>query len=373
MNPKPESVQNALTHRQRFAAIIDVRTPAEYAEDHIPGAINVPVLDNDERVIVGTLHRTDPFAARKMGAALIARKIADHLDRQFSAHDRNWNPLIYCWRGGQRSGSMATILARVGWQVTLLEGGYRDFRRHVHESLVTLPSQFHFRVLCGVTGSGKSRILQALAEHPDMQVLDLEAIACHRGSVLGVEPALRQPTQKAFETQLWAKLHQFDPSRPVYVESESKRIGKLHVPDSLMSAIRHGQCISVDTAMPVRVQLLCQDYQHFIDDRQRLLEPLQALVPLHGHERIQEWLTMIQAEHFELFVQDMLQTHYDPLYLRSMPKNYVHFSEAQRVVLAGADPASYQAAAEALMALPPGPEACCETPEGPTSGESSQG
>ena len=221
-----------------FDAVIDVRSPAEFAEDHVPGALSCPVLDDEERARVGTLYKqVSPFAARKVGAALVAANIARHIEANFLEHPRQWRPLVYCWRGGKRSGSMTHVLREIGWAAQQLDGGYKSFRRHVIGELDALAAGLRFRVLCGLTGSGKSRLLRALAERGE-PVLDLEAIAAHRGSVLGDLPQEPQPSQKGFETQLWQALRKLDPSRTVFVESESRKIGNLRVPEivSLMLA-----------------------------------------------------------------------------------------------------------------------------------------
>src|SRR5690606_7651800 len=204
-----------VTTLDRYDAIIDVRSPLEFAEDHIPGAINCPVLSNEERVEVGTLYRqAGAFAAKTVGAALVAKNSAQHIENSFADHPQGWKPLIYCWRGGNRSGAMAHILARIGWSATQLEGGYKAYRGHVNTELATLPASFRFHVLCGPTGSGKSRLLRHLTEQ-GAQVLDLEALARHRGSVLGNLPDQPQPSQKRFESCIWQLLRHYDPSRPV--------------------------------------------------------------------------------------------------------------------------------------------------------------
>ena len=179
----------------QFDEIIDVRTPAEFAEDHIPGSINCPVLDNEQRIEVGTLYKQhSPFEAKKIGAAYVAENIAYHLRHTFQDRNKDWTPLIVCWRGGQRSGSMTLIFRRVGWDAQQLQGGYKDYRQLVIENLAELPRKMSFRVVCGATGSGKSRVLQELAARGE-QILDLEDIACHKGSVLGVLPGTDQLPQ----------------------------------------------------------------------------------------------------------------------------------------------------------------------------------
>src|SRR5690349_168292 len=177
-----------------FDAVIDARTPAEYALDHIPGAVSAPVLDDSQRAEVGTLYKqVSPFEAKKLGAALIAQNVAHHIEQMFRGKDKNWRPLVYCWRGGKRSGAMAHILREVGWDASTLEGGYRAYRRWVVQQLEEIPSRFGFHVIHGPTGSGKSRFLAAL-ERAGAQALDLEALAAHRGSVLGGLPQRPQPS-----------------------------------------------------------------------------------------------------------------------------------------------------------------------------------
>ena len=211
-----------ITQLHEFDEIIDVRSPAEFAEDHIPGAISCPVLDDAQRVCIGTLYKQSPFEAKKAGAVLIARNIARHLEDHWQQRPKSWHPLIYCWRGGQRSGAMTHILRQIGFAAERLDGGYKSYRQHVLQQLPTLPAKLSFRVLCGLTGSGKSRLLIAL-EQAGAQVLDLEKIARHRGSVLGDLPDEAQPSQKSFDSQLLARLASFDSAIPVYVESESKK------------------------------------------------------------------------------------------------------------------------------------------------------
>jgi tRNA 2-selenouridine synthase len=190
----------------RFSEVVDVRSPAEFAEDHIPGAINRPVLNDAERERVGTIYKqVNPFEARKLGAALVSRNIARHIDEHFVGKGKDYRPLVYCWRGGQRSGSLALVLNQIGFRVSVLHGGYKTYRGEVMDGLRDLPKRFDFRILAGATGSGKTRVLRALAEAGG-QVLDLEAIACHRGSLLGSEPDAPQPAQRWFESQLHQQL-----------------------------------------------------------------------------------------------------------------------------------------------------------------------
>lgn len=311
-----------LAQLAEFSEIIDTRTPAEFAEDHIPGAINLPVLDNEERIRVGTLHKqASPFEAKKVGAALVSRHIAEHIAQHFLAMPSSYRPLVYCWRGGNRSGSMTHVLQRIGFKAMQLEGGYKTYRRSVIEALDALPPRFEYRVICGPTGCGKSRLLQVL-ENRGAQVLDLEAFAAHRGSLLGNLPDQSQPSQKSFESRIWDKLRRFDPGQPVYVESESKKIGKLRVPETLLASIRQGSSLWIDADMQNRVALLLEEYAHFLDAPETLLSLIGFLTPLRGTETIERWINQIRSRQWSDFVRDMLENHYDPAYEKSLARNY---------------------------------------------------
>lgn len=346
--PAVLSFSEILPRLQQFDTIIDVRSPAEFAEDHIPGAINCPVLDDAQRVQIGTMYKQiNAFEAKKLGAALVAKNIAQHIESRFLDHPHDWKPLVYCWRGGNRSGAMAHILARIGWPVIQIEGGYKAFRANVNAELATLPQQFNFRVLCGPTGSGKSRLLQELAAQ-GAQVLDLEELANHRGSVLGNMPAAPQPSQKRFESCLWQLLRDFDATQPVFVESESKKVGKLRVPDALMEKIRAAPCVAVELATPHRVQLLMEQYVHFVADPTLLNTQLDLLTPLHGREKITHWHQLADAGRMAELVEDLLHKHYDPAYLQSIKRNFKCFEQAALLPLPDNSDQTFQHAARQL-------------------------
>jgi tRNA 2-selenouridine synthase len=312
----------ALAELQAFDAILDARSPSEFAEDRLPGAINVPVLDDEERMLVGTVYKQrSAFEAKRVGAPIASHNIARHIETLFAEKPRDWKPLVYCWRGGGRSGSLAHVLRQVGWDARRLEGGYKAFRKQVVTDLETLPSRFRFQVICGATGSGKSRLLESLAE-AGAQVLDLEVLAAHRGSVLGDLPDNPQPSQKSFETSLWAALSGFDPARPVFVESESKKVGNLRVPDALITRMRDSECVRLEAGAAERVALLREDYAHFESRPGALAEKLDCLAPLHGAERISQWKTLLEAGDWDALVHDLLESHYDPAYRKSLLRNY---------------------------------------------------
>jgi len=330
-----------------FDTIIDARSEAEFALDHIPGAINCPVLNDEERILVGTTYKqVGSFEAKRLGAPLVAKNIARALETQFADKPRDWKPLVYCWRGGNRSGSMALIFAKVGWPVVQLDGGYKAFRGHV-AAVLEQPCTLDFRVVCGTTGSGKSRLLQVL-ETVGAQVLDLEQLAAHRGSVLGHLPGEPQPTQKAFETAVWEKLRRFDPTRPVFVESESKKVGNLRVPDAVMERMRASPCIALQLSRPNRVRLLMEDYEHFCAEPATLNAQLDHLVQLHGHATIAAWHEMANDGRMPELVDQLLVQHYDPAYLRSIDRNFVQYGQAQVLELDDIGEADFLAAARKL-------------------------
>ncbi len=263
-----------------FDDIVDVRSPAEFALDHIPGAINCPVLDDDERARVGTLYvQVSPFTARKVGAALVGRNIAHHIEASFAGKPKTWRPLIYCWRGGQRSAAMSHIMCQIGWDAKRLAGGYKTYRHAVVAGIEALAGKFDYRVICGLTGSGKTILLRHL-ERRGAQVLDLEQLAAHRGSLLGDLPGEPQPSQKMFESRLWQKLKSLDSKRPVFIESESRKVGNLTVPEPLIARMWQSRCVWLETATEVRVALLLRDYHHFTEDAPALCGRLDCLVTL---------------------------------------------------------------------------------------------
>jgi tRNA 2-selenouridine synthase len=307
---------------------IDVRSPAEFADDHVPGAESHPVLDDAERARIGTMYAVEsPFAARRAGAALVARNIAAMLEGPFAGKPRDWAPLVYCWRGGQRSRSLVHLLNEIGWRAVQLAGGYRAYRRHVITELGALPPRFRYRVVCGYTGSGKSRLLAALAAE-GAQVLDLEALAKHRGSLLGDLPLDPQPSQRGFESALFAALESFDDKRLVYVESESRRIGVLQLPDALLAAMRAADCVRLETPQSLRVGLLKSEYAHFLADATALPSLLARLTELHGKKTIERWTQAAAASDWDTLVADLLDVHYDPAYRRSIERNFPRIADA---------------------------------------------
>ena len=328
----PISAHEALARLVEFSDIIDARSESEYAEDRLPGALNWPSLNDAQRHLVGTEYKQiSPFVAQKRGAALAARNIAAHIERDVMDKPKDWLPLVYCWRGGKRSGSLALVLSQIGFRVNLLEGGYQQYRRAVLAALDALPGQYQYRVVCGMTGSGKSRLLHAL-QAQGAQVLDLEALANHRGSVLGLVPGERQPGQKQFESRVWAALRRFDPARPVFIESESKKVGDLRVPLALVECMRTAPCLRLDLALDARVALLIEDYRHFVDDPEAFCGRIDALRESRGKAQVEAWQQLARTGQAAPVVRELLLTHYDPNYLKSMQRNFTGLA-APRLVL----------------------------------------
>jgi len=331
MSLTPMSATEVIQRWTEFDTVIDARSEDEFAEDHLPGAVNWPTLNNAERIEIGTLYKqVNPFEARKRGAAIAARNISAHIERHVLAKPREWKPLAYCWRGGQRSGALSLILSQIGFRVTLIEGGYKAFRAAIVQDITQQVDRLHFKVVCGPTGSGKTRLLEALAAQ-GAQVLDLEDLANHRSSVLGAIPGLAQPSQKHFDTLIWDRLRHFEPERPVFVESESKKVGNLSVPISLMETMRSSPCLNLQLNDMERVALLLEDYHHMVDDVDYFCNRLSVLIPLKGHVVVEAWQAQARAGRFDAVVMDLLKNHYDPAYQQSMERNFEQFVKAQTI------------------------------------------
>lgn len=297
-----------------FDTIIDVRAPSEFAEDHLPGAISLPVLSDAERAEVGTVYVQDnPFKARKIGAALVAKNAARHLEGPLAEKAGGWRPLVYCWRGGQRSGSFASILSQIGWRVEVLEGGYRSYRRMVADSLYSTVFPAPVVLLDGNTGTAKTELLARLPAL-GVQTLDLEGMAQHRGSALGGQGA--QPSQKAFESALALAIAELDPDRPVLVEAESSRIGRINLPPELFKAMRAAPRITVEAPVDARSAYLCRAYADLVADTGALTDRLQHLVHLQGHERVAGWVQLAEAGAHQALAVELIRHHYDPRYAK---------------------------------------------------------
>jgi tRNA 2-selenouridine synthase len=299
---------------QHFDAVIDARSPGEFAEDRLPGAINLPVLEDDERARVGTIYtRESRFEARKLGAALVARNVARHLETTLADRPRDFRPLVYCWRGGQRSGAFALILAQVGWRVSVLEGGWRSWRRLVATALYERPFPAPVWLLDGNTGTAKTALLAELSAR-DVQVIDLEAMARHRGSIFGAMGG--QPAQKGFESALATAMARLDPNRPVVIEAESARIGALRLPPALWQAMVAAPVIRIEAPLAARARFLARAYDDLTRDGVALSERIAALSAFHPRTEVAHWQALAQNRDFEPLAAALMAAHYDPAYAR---------------------------------------------------------
>jgi tRNA 2-selenouridine synthase len=216
---------------------------------------------------------------------------------------------------------MGHILREVGWKAMTLQGGYQQYRRDLLAAMESLPGRLRFNVVCGPTGSGKSRLLRALAAR-GAQVLDLEALACHRGSLLGDIPGDPQPSQKMFESLVWDALRRFDARLPVFVEAESARIGALRVPVPLHGAMRAGAALALEVPIEARVRFLLQEYRHLLDDPGWLKHTLLRLAELHSNRAVAHWIGQVDAGDWEALARSLLTSHYDPAYRRSIAAGF---------------------------------------------------
>jgi tRNA 2-selenouridine synthase len=358
MSVNPVSAQDAIARMDlplgttgAYSAIIDARTEDEYALDHLPGAQNWPSLNNSERIVIGTLYKqVGPFEAKKKGAALVAANISKHIQNHVIDLPKDWQPLVYCWRGGKRSGSLALILGQIGFKVAIIEGGYKAFRTALIAAIPAKVERLSWRVICGPTGSGKTRLLHCLRAQ-GAQVLDLEGLANHRSSVLGIVPGEPQPSQKHFDTLLWDALRNMDPTKPVYVESESRKVGNLAVPESLILAMRASPCYQLELADEERVKLLLEDYDFFVKDPLLFSKRLDALVAIRGQQVVEDWQAQIASDHIEDVVRDLLKLHYDPTYFASMKRNFLQIEKAQKLVASTRSQLSLTAIANELISM----------------------
>jgi tRNA 2-selenouridine synthase len=301
----------------RFDEIIDVRSPSEFAEDHMPGAVNLPVLDDAQRAEVGTLYvQKSKFLASRVGAAHVARSIAEHLEGHLADKPGSYAPLIYCWRGGNRSGAMATILSRVGWRTGVIKGGYRTYRRDVVAKLYDGSVDAPLVLLSGPTGSGKTALLGAMAER-GAQTLDLEALAAHRGSLFGAEPGRDQPSQKAFESALCAALARLDMTRPIVLEAESSRIGALTLPPALWRPMTAAPRIELSVPAPARARHLAAGYADWLRDLDDLRRRVERMPRHHSRAVRDHWMCLAQSGEAEAFAMALIEAHYDPTYRRA--------------------------------------------------------
>jgi tRNA 2-selenouridine synthase len=323
-------LSDALTGK--YALIVDARSEREYLDDHVPGAVNLPVVDNAQYAEVGTTHKSDKHRAYLVGVSYALKNMSRAIDDMVVKYPKDARMLVYCFRGGKRSKLWLDALGTIGYRVDRLPGGWKAYRAWVRDQLEDLPRRFRYNVLCGPTGCGKTRLLMAL-ENVGAQVLELEGLAQHHGSLIGDLPGIAQPTQKWFDSQLVDKLRRFDPERPVWVESESKKIGAIQLPDALLETFRSGKLFAIEASMRERVRLWREDYGHFEADPDALLERLRYLRPLIGGEEFTLWEQLGRERRMPELFQRLMEAHYDPAYARSIGRNFPQYPTAPRLDL----------------------------------------
>jgi tRNA 2-selenouridine synthase len=344
---------------KKFDLIIDARSPREFAEDHLPGAINLPVVFDDEYAEVGTTHRTDPMRAYQIGVAYSLKNIARHLELPFFRTSRRISILVYCFRGGKRSKLWTDTLETIGYKVDRLPTGWKGYRNWVRQTLDEVPTHLQLNVLSGPTGCGKTRLLLALRE-AGAQVIDLEALASHRGSIIGAIPGRTQPSQKFFDSLLLAEIGRLDLAEQVWIESESKRIGRVQLPAALFHRMHGGRLFAVETPMSQRIAMWRREYPHFERDPTGLVIQLSHLKALVSGATLEKWVAMAERRDIDVLFESIMLDYYDPAYFRSTKKNYVHTEHAIKIQLETLDSAYLAniarrliAESEVLTPLPP--------------------
>ena len=308
-------------NNKKFDTIIDVRSPLEFVEDHIVGAINCPVLSDLERQKVGTIYKKESsFKAKIIGSSLTAKNIAFHIENKFMEKKGSWQPLIYCWRGGQRSKAFSIVLSEVGWRTNQLKGGYKEYRNQVINFLDNIGPKLKITLISGKTGSAKTKILKSI-ENEGGQILDLEGLANHKGSLLGKIPDLIQPSQKFFESLIFNKIQKLNLKDKIYIEAESSKIGNIHIPKSIWKKMIKSPRIEISANVELRAKFLVTDYDYMCNNPTLINPIIKGLKNRLSKNLFDEWTNLIDRKKWFDLTKSFLENHYDPSYSSNTIKN----------------------------------------------------
>ena len=308
-------IEQFITLSAKFP-IIDVRAPGEYAQGHIPGAFNIPLFDDEERRVVGTTYKqVNKEAAMYAGLEFAGKKLVKLAKEGERLSGNRKTLLVHCWRGGMRSKSMVWLFETIGLNCYLLEGGYKSYRRYARE-VVDRP--FYLRVIGGCTGSGKTEILEYLDKTGE-QVINLEALARHKGSAFGALGEDPQPTTEQFENKLCHVMDSLDTGKPVWIEDESRNIGKCVIPGEIYGKMKAARILFLDIPREKRARHLVKQYAEFPEEE--LVQCVLKIQKKLGGDRTSEALTSIANGDF--YTTAMISLHYyDKAYLFSLEKNH---------------------------------------------------
>jgi len=310
--PETLEAQKFLTKAMQ-TDVVDVRSPSEYRHGHIPGAVNIPLFDDDQRAEIGTIYtRIGREEAILRGLDIILPKTGKII-QELKNLDAGKSLLTYCWRGGMRSLNMAFLFAKAGYRVGILEGGYRAYRRFVRKQL---DADVAMVILGGFTGSGKTEVLNSMAA-TGQQVIDLEGLALHKGSAFGGIGLPDQPTNEQFENDLFLQWSKLDRSRVVWVEDESRMIGKVTLPESLIRKIESKPMVVLDVPKEIRIERLVREYAG--TDDELLCEAVRKIERRLGSQRTNQAIQSIRNNDYAL-VADNVLTYYDKAYAFSMQR-----------------------------------------------------
>lgn len=329
-------LEEALELRDGGALFVDARSPSEFEEATIPGAINAPILDDIQRAEIGTLYKeAGNGEALKRGMEIVAPQIPELVETvRRVAGGRETQVVVFCWRGGLRSKALTSFLNLAAIPAVRLEGGHKAFRRYLLEYFENFRNE-KIVALCGLSGVGKTRILKRL-EDRGHHVVNLEALANNRGSAFGSIGLPYQPGQKMFEALLWDKLRKVGPEQPIFTEMESRRLGKVSLPPNFFEALNQGRLLWLTASLERRTEVILQEYPDPRLHTERFVRQINSLRKRLGNKIVEHLLDLMERGQWRQLVSELLERYYDPLYLHTKPENVVEIkAETEAEALEG--------------------------------------